>query len=280
MEEPVDIMDRTWTLLDWTAGRGIVFVDDKDREETRRRRRSLSWGQNVSVVVALLICGLAWSLVRWPEKPPPQRTTSESTESSVLVTAALRLRPRGKAKVSDFVMGTEALNPVFDRFGLARFVAVNLDKIRALPDIHRDPDLEALLLEDAETGNGVRDDSATVAVLWNARVLHFLAAMIDGIIAEDNVLDPHSDAEVSLATVARRAYEDTLQRYHSGILRSAARARLAFAPDRIALFNDRLGYPPHLWSSRFKSDLHDLSSALHSLLNHLRHAFDQFHTHI
>ena len=188
---------------------------------------------------------------------------------SVLRLAAAALRPRrSQIWAADFVLGTEALNPVFDRFGLARLVAVNLDKIRVV-EKSRKIDLEALLKEDATTGNWRRDESATVAVLWNARVLHFLKVLVDNIIDDkERALDP--TAIVDLASLAKRAYAETLHHYHSGILRSAAHARLAFAPDRAALFFERLGYSPEEWSSRFKHDLRDLSNALNSLLDHLR----------
>jgi len=177
----------------------------------------------------------------------------------------------------DFVRGTEALAPVFDRFGLARFVAVNLDKLRALPQIRdgRNPDVEALLRDDARTGNWRRDESATVAVLWNGRVLHFLAVLVDAIIEHaDGVLDPNAPPETaSLAALARTAYAQTLQPHHNTILRAAAHALLARAPDRGSLFGDGLGYAPDEWPSRFKRDLDDLSAALHGLLAHLRGAF-------
>uniref|UniRef100_A0A7S3NL52 Glycolipid transfer protein domain-containing protein n=1 Tax=Aureoumbra lagunensis TaxID=44058 RepID=A0A7S3NL52_9STRA len=132
-----------------------------------------------SVFIILLITGVLF-LFSITNKDVSQPTFS-------LRTAAMKLKPRPFEALTTrkFVLGTEELLPVFERIGLARVVRVNLDKLR---NAGLEETIENHLKREAAEGISDRDEGATVALLWNGRLLEFIRALVDGVLAS-NLLD-------------------------------------------------------------------------------------------
>eukprot|EP00635_Sarcinochrysidales_sp_CCMP3193_P009924 CAMPEP_0118919776 /NCGR_PEP_ID=MMETSP1166-20130328/18734_1 /TAXON_ID=1104430 /ORGANISM="Chrysoreinhardia sp, Strain CCMP3193" /LENGTH=396 /DNA_ID=CAMNT_0006860311 /DNA_START=86 /DNA_END=1276 /DNA_ORIENTATION=- len=218
--------------------------------------------------------------------------------------AASQLRPKlfERLTARKFAQGTLALSPIFDRVGLSRMVQVNIDK---LARFDRDASLEALVKAEATSGDWQKDDSATVAVQWNARILEFVSVLTDLVLqspallstTEDfppptaggqqreggrrNTSEDHQQGHqpATLADFAKLAYEATLQQHHSKLLRHAARTMLALTPDHAAFFADHLGYPPQTWTTDLKKDLTDVNAALRQHL-HLVKSILRHHSHV
>lgn len=182
---------------------------------------------------------------------------------------------RGK----EFAAATENLAPFLDLLGcgIKELVAANVATLAAKGATRLGArSVQVLVREEASRGGGAatfsmaRDDSVTVAVLWNARILNHTLRFLEKILEAR-----------SLATDGRRlnelcvvAYGETLARHHTCVARSAAnQLMLLSVPDRRGLFAEKLGFPQRYWDTLLRADLDALHSALALVLSDIADIF-------
>lgn len=159
---------------------------------------------------------------------------------------------------NEFVAATAALTPWLDSLGcgLTKMVNVNVVKLRARgAGAAGAPSVEAQVADEVARGATSDDDSVFVASLWNGRVLHFIAELVDGL---------RGDESARVRTVARKAYDETLAEHHNWLVRPAASAIMALAPDRDVVFAAYAGD-----ADRRRADLAAFSSGLRATLEKL-----------
>lgn len=218
------------------------------------------------IIVSIVLLGVA-------QRPTLQQRTGQSPTEELRRAAMHFHRAATNRRISGdaFIQGTTALLPWLDRIGpgLSSMVEVNLRKLENKGV--STTDLEFILADESRTGVNALDDSATVASLWNGRILQFTCAFLNDILNSPDL------AKISPAVAAKRAYAATLEPHHSKFVRAAARALLSSIPSATTLFEERFGYAPYEINTTMRRDVTRVADSLqlfHEKLRALLHRYN------
>lgn len=224
-----------------------------------QRRAVAAFLSLTCLVVLLLFVGA--------RRREPATSVPEAPPADLRRAADLFRRAAAHKRVDaeSFLEGTRALLPWLDRLGcgLSSMVEVNIIKLERRHVAERT--LDATLADERHLGVAGRDDSASVASVWNGRILEFIAAFLDDLL-EHNV----DLRDASPSSSAKAAYAKTLHRHHSRFVRAAANALLSSIPDAPAFFEGALGWAPDDVNSAMRRDVADVRAALFLFLPKLQ----------